>query len=88
MSRVPLIHNFMLIEVRRVRMNLRILTLNRTFLVRRITYENNNVVVIYREGNTQNWIKITSSRVILFLGGRYRRLAWLMFLYFYNSLYY
>ena len=71
-SRVRFIQKLYLSELRKVRMNLRILTLGTEFNAEEVTYENGFVTVIYKERHGTNWIRITRYKVTINVNGRNR----------------
>ena len=53
-------------------MRLRLITYNRVFDARIVTIEQGIRTVIYEEGNTTNWIRITPYLVVICINGRLR----------------
>ena len=58
-----------LTELPRVGISLRLRTLGRLFIARRVTLEGHKVTLIYRELHSENWIKVTNEKAIIFCGG-------------------
>ena len=70
--RVPLIRSDYLTELRRIRMNRRIVTLGTEFLATEVTLWGGFITVFYRErNNPTNWISISSEGAVIYLDGRY-----------------
>ena len=70
--RVPRIVTLNLTELSRLGINQRLRTLGRLFRAHQVTLENFQKTIIYKEKNTQNWIRVTADDVLIYINGRYR----------------
>ena len=70
--RVPRIVTLNLTELSRLGINQRLRTLGRLFRAHQVTLEGFQKTIIYKERNTQNWIRVTADDVLIYINGRYR----------------